>query len=354
MDKYGWFDSGNYTPEEMIVAAGFAPARIVGNPLEPSVEADRSVQATHCYFARSVLDRAIKGEFADYAGVVITHGCDATSRQYDLWKLRAKDAGQLKALHYLNVPLKLDETAGKFLVVELERFKAHLEEVAGREITDADLHAAIETCNRTRGLLRDLAQYRNQPAPVLSATELFEATRAAQLEPKATANESLEALLAEVRQRAPPAGEGRSSRPRVLLTGSIVDHPALFQLIEDAGMDVVADDLDIGEDYFSTDVETTGDPLEALARFLRTKPVNSTKHPPDGRLDHLLALAKERAVDGVIYQTLKFCEPYLFDSVFITDALKDAGYPVLLFEREYSPQNLSQVQTRVEAFKELL
>ena len=98
---YGWFDSGCYTPEEMIIAAGFTPQRILPSPDESTVEADKWIQATHCSLARSVLNNAIQGKYEEYAGVLLTHGCDVTSREYDVWRAHAK----VKQLHYLNIPL---------------------------------------------------------------------------------------------------------------------------------------------------------------------------------------------------------------------------------------------------------
>ncbi|MHA1731668.1 MAG: 2-hydroxyacyl-CoA dehydratase subunit D [Promethearchaeota archaeon] len=348
---YGWFDSGCYTPEEMVIAAGLTPRRILPSPSETTVEADKWIQATHCSIARSVLNNAITGKYRDYAGVLLTHGCDVTSREFDVWKVHA----DVKHLHYLNVPLKVDAIAEKFYVRELNRFKSHLEELTGHAIDDADISTAIDTCNETRRLLRNLDALRAREPPGIKASELFQLVREAQVGVKEEVNERLRSTLEEIKGNNMGAGGGSNGRPRVLLTGSIVDTKDLLEMIEDAGFDIVGDDLDIGGDYYSFNIEKTGDPIRDIAHGYLSKPTNSTKHPPDQRLDHLVKLASDRKVDGVIYQTVKFCEPYLYDSVFITNHFKEEEkLPVLYFEREYTLQGLSQIRTRLEAFREMM
>ncbi|GAB4320381.1 MAG: 2-hydroxyacyl-CoA dehydratase subunit D [Promethearchaeota archaeon] len=346
--EYGWFDSGCYTPEELIMAAGFTPRRVLGTPGTPTTAADEWVQQTHCFLARAALDAAIRGEFEGLAGVVMTHGCDVTSREYDLWHAHAK----VRALHYLNVPLKTDAVAERFYLKELRRFKQHLEELSGRPVESDAIDGAIDLLNEMRATLRAIDELRARDPPKVRASELFHLVKAAQFEDKATVVPRLRRSLEEFEAR---ADAGAPDGARVLLTGTLVDTPELFEMIEAAGMEVVADDLDVGRDYYSFSVEKTGRPLKDLAHGYLSKTPNATKHPPDGRLEALVKLARERNVRGVIYEAVKFCEPYLYDSVFVTNYFKEnEGLPVLFVEREYGPQGLSQLRTRLEAFKEVL
>jgi benzoyl-CoA reductase/2-hydroxyglutaryl-CoA dehydratase subunit BcrC/BadD/HgdB len=68
----------------------------------------------------------------------------------------------------------------------------------------------------------------------------------------------------------------------------------------------------------------------------------------------MLDQIKDTQASAVIYQVLKFCEPYLYDSVYILQRLKDEGYPVLLLEHEYTTQGVEALRTRIEAFKETM
>jgi len=331
----------------MIIAAGLTPKRILGNPTtSDTAAADKCLEPTLCLYARNLLDQAIVGQFKDFAGILLTHGCDCTSREYDVWKVHA----DVKALHYLHVPLKTGDSAFKFFLTELNRFKTHLEAITGNEITSENLDAAIDLCAQTRALLRELASYRKNNPPAISGSEFFRMVLDVQTSDKETANAMIEAKIEEVKARSPDSSEN----PRILLTGSSLDYPDFLELIEGTGFDVVSDTMAIGMDYLNREIEKTGDPLADIARSFLNKPPNPTKHPPDGFLDFMLDQIKDSQASAVIYQVLKFCEPYLYDSVFILQRLKEEGYPVLLLEHEYTTQGVEALRTRIEAFKETM
>jgi benzoyl-CoA reductase/2-hydroxyglutaryl-CoA dehydratase subunit BcrC/BadD/HgdB len=344
---YGYFDSGNFTPEEMIMAAGLVPKRMLGDPaITTTVEADKYLEPHICYFARNLLNQAITGNLKQLAGVLFTHGCDCTSRQYDIWKLHA----DVKDLYYLNIPLKRDHTALTLLTKELARFKSHLEKITGNAITDEKLQAAIDQCNETRSLLRELAGLCKSNPPAMTGSELFRVIVDAQTLEKMEANDKIRAKIEEVKQRK-PSGEKKT---RIMITGTSLDYPDFIELVESCGFDVVSVALAMGADYFAQDVENTGDPMKDIAKFLLAKPPNPTKHPPDPYLDFVFDLAKDCKVDGIVYQVLKFCEPYLYDSVYILNRLKEEGIPALFLEHEYTTQGLAALRTRIEAFKEII
>ncbi len=344
---YGYFDSGNFTPEELIIAAGLVPKRILGDAaITTTVEADKYLEPNLCYFARNLLNQAITGNLKGLAGILFTHGCDCTSRQYDVWKAHAN----VKDIYYLNVPLKRDSTALNFLMKELNLFKAHLEKISGNSVTKDKLQAAIDQCNETRSLLRELAGLCKSNPPVMTGSEFFKVIVDAQTSDKKTVNETIRAKIKDVKQRKASGGK----KKRVMIAGSALDYPDFIELVESCGFDVVNVALAEGSDYFALDVKKTGDPMMDLARYLLAKPPNPTKHPPDPYLDFVLDQAKECKVDGIIYQVLKFCEPYLYDSVYILKRLKEEGIPTILLEHEYTTQGLASLRTRIEAFKELI
>ena len=72
------------------------------------------------------------------------------------------------------------------------------------------------------------------------------------------------------------------------------------------------------------------------------------------RFEHIFNLVDEFEVDGVIFYTLKFCDPHLFDVPLLKDRLNEKGIPGLVLEGDYTPGTLGRVRTRVEAFVEML
>jgi benzoyl-CoA reductase/2-hydroxyglutaryl-CoA dehydratase subunit BcrC/BadD/HgdB len=72
------------------------------------------------------------------------------------------------------------------------------------------------------------------------------------------------------------------------------------------------------------------------------------------RFDHVLRMIDEFRVDGVIFYTLKFCDPFLFDVPLLKERLAEKGIPTLRLEGDYTPGTLGRVRTRIEAFIEML
>jgi len=64
-------------------------------------------------------------------------------------------------------------------------------------------------------------------------------------------------------------------------------------------------------------------------------------------------MIKEFRVEGVVFLTRKFCDPYLFDNSVLEQALRQIGVPSLRLEYEY-PLAKASIKTRVEAFIEML
>ena len=345
--KLGYIDSCNYTPEELIVAANLIPVRLFGSRTETPTLVDTYVQSHFCPFARSCLDLALKGQYTNFMGFVISHGCDTTNQFYDIWKKYVN----LGYLYYLHVPLNTEgETAKKFFVKELAHFKSSLEELIGKEITQDDLRKSIELCNKTREWLRKISELRKKNPPLVTGAELHELVRLSQSTAKEEINEVLRQKFNELSNRTPTG----NLNPRILLSGSIIDDSALIQFFEGLGVRVVADDLCVGTRYFWTSIDLTRDPLYDIATRYLAKPILSAKVPRAKRLEYINTLINRYQVEGVILHQLKFCDSYHIDNVTVHEALKEAEIPVLVLETSYTMSGMGQLRTRVEAFIELL
>ena len=65
-------------------------------------------------------------------------------------------------------------------------------------------------------------------------------------------------------------------------------------------------------------------------------------------------LAKEYGADGIIYEQVKFCDPWAYERTLGSAMLSnDYGYPVLSVDRPYNiASSVGQMRTRVQAFVE--
>jgi bzd-type benzoyl-CoA reductase N subunit len=332
----------SYVPEEIIYAAGFAPVRLRGSDA-PLRLVDAHLQSFTCALCRSTLDQSLSGKLDSLAGTVFAHTCDTLQAQADLWRMNTAPS------HFVDTvmqPANLGTPAAhSYLTAELNRFRGRLAAFAGRSISDGDLQASIAIYNGTRQLVQELQQVRTR----LNAAQFFAILDAAQAMPRDEFNHLLGQVLAEL-ESTPPCAAGA----RLVLTGAVLDEPRLLDLIDDAGAQVVGDDLCSGSRHFLDQVGSDKDPIAALAAYYLRRPPCPTKlHPAHDPGRHLLDQIQEAQADGVIFVIEKFCEPHAFDYALILPTLDQAGVPHLLVEMEHTP-SLEALRTRLQAFIEIL
>lgn len=342
--KYiAYFDASHDLPEEIIMASGHTPLKILGDVHKSTDPADQFLFKTFCPLARSILTQALENS-DKWAGIVIAHGCDATNRQFDIWKYHVKTP----FLYWFYKPLNDTKSAKKFFKEELKAFISSLEKQFNVSITTEKIKDAIKKSNEIKKLLKEMAHLRSSKD--ISNVEYLETVKSAFINDKITLSQNLKLKYEEWKKKA----DFPSNKKKIVLTGSDVTYPEFMQLLENCNLRVVRDDLTIGERYFASSIPETEDPLDGLIEYHVNIPRPPTKNRPDGRLDYLLGCVKASNAKGVIYQTIKFCETYAYDSVFISNAFKEAKIPILNIEREYTGQVDQQLVSRLEAFSEIL
>jgi bcr-type benzoyl-CoA reductase subunit C len=340
----GWLCT--YVPEELIYAAGILPIRVMGDESVDLGEADAYLHSNICSFARSCLALALKKTYNGLDGLIGGNTCDAMRRLGDIWRSYFRPP----FVHVLSIPHKISEQSVKFYKKEIEGLKANLEEFIGRSISKQDLQEAIQQYNLTRTYLQKLNGLRVHDSPVLSGAEMLAIVKASMVLPRPACNALLENILADLTQN-PPL---REPRPRIIISGSVLDNPLYIKAIEDLGCWIVAEDLCTGSRYYWDLVNVSLDPIDALAqRYIGRIPC-ARMRPYTGRFNHLLHLVESFKADGVIYEKIKFCDLYGDDYPMFKAGLEERQIPHLELEREYGGASMGQIRTRIEAFLEML
>jgi benzoyl-CoA reductase subunit C len=335
-----------YVPEEIIYAADMLPYPIYGTP-DPVGLADSYFQSCTCEFIRNIFDHALDGKLDFVDELVLANTCDVVRRLYDMWDTYIPSSD----VYMVNNPQKLlDETNHAYYREELDRFRARMESLSGNKITDEKLQAAIGLYNETRTLLKDICMLRKADTPPLSGEEVLDIVMAVTIMPKDQANPLLRQLLEELKSREVAERFG----PRILITGSIIDNPALIRMVEEEGGMVVADDLCNTSRYFWHQVDKDDDPMEALYKYLNKRPLCACMHPPDVRLEFLRELIANFKVEAVIYFNLKYCHPFLYEAPLFQKELEAQGVPTNVLEVGHDMSGHGQLRTRIQAFIEML
>ncbi len=333
-----------YTPRELILAAGAVPVCACGGSHEMALAGERELPANLCPLIKSSYGFALEKEnplFEMSDLVVAETTCDGKKKMFEL-------LGDLKPLYVLELPQKPAGSEGFALwMAELRRLVSRLEDLTGIRVTGERLREAIRLMNRERRLRRELARFAGRG---LTGREVLDA--------KSLISGIPEDLAAydEIIGQAGAAGLERVSRPAILMTGVPMPHGAekVIDLVEAAGAVVIAQESCTGLKPLYEDVAEDGDPLEAVARKYLHLPC-SCMTVNDGRLDLLDDLVAEFRPDGIVDLVWQACLTYDVESVRVRRHVeRKHGLPVLKIVTDYAPSDSQQLRLRIEAFVAML
>lgn len=312
-----------------------------------------------CEPSRALLERAIEGGF-NFADCVITpDGCTMMNRaveNMELLKTMGKDNPNF--FHeYMEIAFKNTENDVNLAVLQCTNHILNpLHEKYGIDISDAAIRKAVEDHNRLCRLVRELGEFRKEAKPRITGYEFHVFCLATYMCPKYLVEEKLAETIEEVRNREP---DDKPWRARVLLVGSEVDDSGLIKLIEEQGAFVCCDRFCFGSYPGRTEI-VLNDDEDALTQVCRHYITNCqcprmmSMDKVYGRKKFVADLAKEYGADGIIYQQVKFCDPWAYERTLGSAMLQaDYGYPVLSVDRPYNvSSSVGQMRTRVQAFVE--
>jgi len=349
-----------HAPLEMMTALQIVPFRMLGDIYESPTRVDRFLPQAFCPFVRSVFDLSLKGEYDFLDGMILVHSCDAMERTGRIWE----SVVDHPYFHFMDLPTKVSERHQNFFREGLDDFKRSLEELTGGELGFGELKRAVESHNEQRGLVRSLYDMTEGVSPKISGSEILQVIGAITCIPVEDGNKLLREVLAEIRKRK----SGEPKGPRIFVWGSVLDHPAFIEMIEDLGAHVVIDDLCTGTRGYWADVKFDGDLLRSLAHHylveLRCPRTFKEATSAGGRKDYsadleerfgyLKDFVKTWKVDGAILQSVKYCDCHGFEVPQVKDYLNNLGIPSVLLEHNYMIADREILKTRVEAFLEML
>ncbi len=346
-----------FPPLELFTAADVVPFRLLGDMSETITDADAYLETIMCPFVRSSFDLALKGRYDFLDGFVCPHSCDTVERMYNIWNYYLKPGYS----HFINIPHRIDDASLGFFKGEYALFKKSLEGYTGKEITDKKIKEAIDLHNENRSLMRRIYDLRKDDPPKISGAETLETVIRGLSLPVQESSKLFQQVIDEAKSRSngPP-----KTAARVLVYGSEVDDPILINVLEDGGANVVADDMCLGSRIYGSDVDNSGDPIEALAkhylydimcpRTYRRLTEEPYQEELDLRFKHIKDYVKDFNVNSVVLYITRFCDTHELDVPDVRDYLEEEGVPVLHIEYDYSAGAMGQVKTRVGAFLEMI
>ncbi len=344
-----------FTPQEIISAAGMIPVSLCGVSEDTIKDAEKHLPRNLCPLIKSSYGHAITDTcpyfyFADF--IIGETTCDGKKKMYEL-------IGKIKPFHMINLPkTQFGETSLELMKREVVRLKEKLEQTFELTISEESIKAQIVLYNRERQALKDFYELGKLIPPPLTGREIQKVLDGSDFV------FDTEGYIETLKQMTTEAlatyerGEHKikKSAPRIMITGCPIGGVTekVLGAIEDAGAVVVA--FENCGAIRTTDllVEETGDPIEALAyKYLNTGCSCMTPNP--NRMTLIERIVNDYQIDGVVDVVLQACHTFNVETATVSQLVKQQlGKPYISIETDYSKSDMGQIQTRLEAFIELL
>jgi benzoyl-CoA reductase subunit C len=250
----------SYIPPELFAAGGMIPFRVKGKPGRDIGSGTTYLSTRLCTFSRNALTLVLENDYSFLDGFVGCNTCDQIRRASQNWIVK-KPANFTRFIH---IPRVYGRENIVFFKDQLIELKQELETWSGKKISDDDLRAASLKYNRAREILRKLSMLRTYNKPALSGSEMLAISVAYHQMPVDDFIPAGESLLENLLKEK-PSDKGSSGKARLLLCGGMIDEPEYIAFVEEQGIDIVADAVCFGMRSYWDDVDTTKDPMEAIA-----------------------------------------------------------------------------------------
>ncbi len=338
-----------YVPHEIIHAAGMLPVGIFGGGDQIEViQGDAYYQSYICRIPRSTVELGLTGRLDCLDGMLFPSICDVIRNLSGMWQIMFKD----KYVRYVDVPQNYDDAiGGAFYMHEMQQLRDDLSRLSGKPVTDDALRASISVYNENRKAIRDLYAYRAQKPWQAPTSEVYLLMRAGCVLPP----EEHTGLVTRYLRSCELEKRPRRDNARVVVTGSFCEQPplGLIKSIEMAGCYVVDDDYALTLRWLLDDVDTAGDPLEALAKaFLHRSAQTSSKYDDrkEDKGKYLLHQVKSRGAEGVIFSAPSFCDPALLERPMLQEVLARHKIPYTAFKYAENTGQMAPIREQAGTF----
>lgn len=335
-----------YTPEPLLHAAGYIPFGMWGGQTA-IMRADAYLPTFACSLVRSCAELGLGGAYKGLSLIVAPILCDALKGCVQTFRVAVKDPPIFPFSLPQNRALP---SAGAFAEGEFRALKGKLEALSGEPISDAALAHSIQVYNDHARAMRAFDAAAADHTDLITPSVRQAVYKSAWFMEKGEHAALVRALTQELSQQ--PVCRKRPLR--VVLTGVTSGSPALMSILEEEGFDVVGDLVYQDNWRYRQDFPDAPAPLTSLAlHWLRVGQSCVCHEPRRSRAANLLELVGQRQANAVLLCLMKFCDPEEYEAPQLTAQVR-LVCPILTLDIDQNSDNLEQLRTRLQSFRELL
>lgn len=345
-----------FVPEEIVLAAGGIQVGLCAGAEAGKDAAEKILPRNTCALIKSFVGFKLSRlcPYIESCDLVVGETtCDGKKKAYEIFE-------EYAPVYVMEIPQMKNRCDRELWKAEILRFRDKIEEVTGNAVTPAALKEAIRVVNERRSVLQRLNRLRAASPVPISGRDVLLVNQISFYDDPVRFTENIAKLCDELEERV-KAAEGivPEGTPRLMLSGCPMAVPnwKLPFIIESSGAVIVGEESCIGTRNTRDLVEDKGETLDELLDVLadRYMKIDCACFTPNReRLDHIVEMARDLKVNGVVHYGLSFCQPYGIEAFKVEKALKSAEIPMLSIETDYSMEDVEQLKTRVEAFVEMV
>ena len=320
------------------------PVEVWDPPLE-LVHSSAHLQPYICSVVKLGLELILQGKCRTIDGFLFPHTCDSIQNLASI----VSDYLNFDIPCYFFYHPKAPYSAASrhYYLEELNGLVKRLEKQLG-VLDFSILKQQVEKGNKVAGIIKEI--YRLRACNELSASnvDFYQIIREGEYLHPDDFLPRLEAFLSTSR------GHGCVG-PSVVLSGIMPNPPEILKILDKMGIRVADDDLlNCGRRLVAPKSQKE-DLFEAMAdNYFNMSPCTTKNSSLQERADYLFKKIERCKAKGVIFYLVKFCETELFDVPYLVEQIKKRGLATLLVDCEVNQGLSGQLETRVEAFAEMI
>ena len=341
-----------YAPEELVAAAGMVPFGMWGSNKKTIARAKGYCATFYCTIAQLALEMLLDGTMDQLDGIITPTICDTLRPMSQNFRVAMKD--KLPCIFLAHPQNRFAPWGLQFCIDQYTNVRNELNKIAGHEMTDEDIRAAIVLYNKARAARREFVKLANDHCDVITATKRSAVLKAAWFMTKAEYTEKLVALNAEL--KALPVCQWKGVK--VVTSGIICDNPELLKIFDDNNIAIAADDVAHETRAFRVDASEEGDPMMALAQQFADQDYEVLLYDPQSsknrRGEFVANMVKESGAQGLILFMQQFCDPEEMEYPYLKKALDEAGIPHIKLGVDQQMRDFGQAATAIQAFADVI
>ena len=347
-----------YTPAEIIRAAGLYQVGLCGRSAAPLKTAETRLPANLCPLIKASYGHALEEScpYAFFSDIVVGETtCDGKKKMYEL-------LGELKPMQVIHLPNVPDyERSLDMWISEVRAFKEGLEEKFDITITDDMLNESIEWCNKERIQAARIYELGKYDPPAISGVRMNDIMDGEQYifdkeEKYNKINDILDQCEKNWQEGIYPY-EPDPYRPRLIVSGGGYGGAKYktVNVIEELGGAIVCYEGcgGISSRRRLVDEDRSRDPIIRIAEKYLEVPC-AVVSPNTRRMQQVADTIDEWNADGYVSITLHSCNPFAIETENIRRVCESKGIPLLHIETDFYPNDEGQIRTRIEAFLEMI